>query len=212
MLGRSILVENPSAYLRFRHSTIPEAEFLAELVRRTGCGLLCDVNNIFVSCSNFADDAEAYLDALPPAAVGEIHLAGHCRGERQRRKLLIDDHGSAVAHEVWALYRGALARFGRCRASRMGRNIPPLAGPARRGARGGAHRARRRQPAMSALRELQVAFPPRPSRGGRGGLSRACMREDGIASAERLAVHRNNVVLSLTAALRTFSGGLPPGG
>ncbi len=126
-LGRSILVENPSAYLRFRHSTIPEAEFLAELVRRTGCGLLCDVNNIFVSCSNFAEDAEAYLDALPPAAVGEIHLAGHFRGERQGRKLLIDDHGSAVADEVWALYRGALARFGmRPSLIEWDRNIPPL--------------------------------------------------------------------------------------
>jgi uncharacterized protein len=126
-LGRPILVENPSAYLRFRYSTIPEAEFLAELVRRTGCGLLCDVNNIFVSCSNFAEDAEAYLDALPPAAVGEIHLAGHFRGERQGRKLLIDDHGSAVSDEVWALYRRALARFGmRPSLIEWDRNIPPL--------------------------------------------------------------------------------------
>jgi uncharacterized protein (UPF0276 family) len=111
-LGRQILVENPSAYLRFRDSPIPEPEFLAELVRRTGCGLLCDVNNIFVSCTNFGLDAAAYLDALPADAVREIHLAGHFRGERRGRPLLIDDHGAAVSSEVWALYRRALERFG----------------------------------------------------------------------------------------------------
>jgi uncharacterized protein (UPF0276 family) len=127
-LGRRILVENPSAYLRFRHSAIPEPVFLAELARRTGCGILCDVNNIFVSCSNFAEDAAAYLEALPAAAVGEIHLAGHFRGERQGRPLLIDDHGAPVADEVWALYRRALARFGMIPSLvEWDRNIPPLA-------------------------------------------------------------------------------------
>jgi uncharacterized protein (UPF0276 family) len=111
-LGRRILVENPSAYLRYRHSTIPEPAFLAELVARTGCRLLCDVNNIYVSCTNFGLDAAAYLDAIPAEAVGEIHLAGHFRSERQGRPLLIDDHGSAVTGDVWALYRRALERFG----------------------------------------------------------------------------------------------------
>ncbi|HXM71034.1 MAG TPA: DUF692 family protein, partial [Thermoanaerobaculia bacterium] len=105
-------VENPSSYLRFRHSTIPEPEFLAELAQRSGCGLLCDVNNIFVSATNFGEDAADYLAALPGEAVGEIHLAGHCRGERSGRALLIDDHGSAVSEEVWALYRLALGHFG----------------------------------------------------------------------------------------------------
>jgi uncharacterized protein (UPF0276 family) len=112
-LGRSVLVENPSVYLRFRHSPIPEPEFLAELVRRTGCGLLCDVNNIYVTSENFALDPVAYLDALPAAAIGEIHVAGHHRGERHGRVLLIDDHASRAIPPVWTLYRHALSRLGR---------------------------------------------------------------------------------------------------
>ncbi len=111
-LGRPLLLENPSGYLRFRHSTIAEPDFLAELVRRSGCRLLCDVNNIVVSASNLGFDAKAYLDALPAAAVAEIHLAGHAATERGGRTLLIDDHGSRVAAPVWALYRRALAHFG----------------------------------------------------------------------------------------------------
>src|SRR5208283_498525 len=78
-LGRRLLVENPASYLCYRHSTIPEPDFLGELVRRSGCGLLCDVNNIFVTCNNLDLNAEAYLEALPAAAVGEIHIAGHSR-------------------------------------------------------------------------------------------------------------------------------------
>ena len=111
-LGRRILVENPSSYLRFRHSPISEPDFLAELARRTGCGLLCDVNNVYVSTENFGLDAVAYLDAIPPAAVDEIHLAGHARNEAEGRTILIDDHGSRVAPAVWTLYERALARFG----------------------------------------------------------------------------------------------------
>ncbi len=110
-LGRPILVENPSLYLRFRHSVIPEPEFLAELVRRSGCGLLCDVNNIYVTAANFGLDPLDWLDTLPPQAIGEIHLAGHSCGERFGRTLLIDDHGAAVAEPVWDLYRHALGRF-----------------------------------------------------------------------------------------------------
>jgi uncharacterized protein (UPF0276 family) len=111
-LGRRLLVENPSSYLRFRHSTIPEPQFLAELARRTGCGLLCDVNNVFVSGHNVGFDPEAYLDALPAAAIGEIHLAGHSRNDADGRPILIDDHGCPVADTVWALYARALRRFG----------------------------------------------------------------------------------------------------
>ena len=111
-LRRPLLVENPSSYLRFHHSPIPEPEFLGELARRTGCSLLCDVNNVFVSCRNFDQDPAAYLDALPAAAVGEIHLAGHARNEADGRTILIDDHGSPVTDEVWALYARALERFG----------------------------------------------------------------------------------------------------
>lgn len=111
-LGRPILVENPSRYLRFRHSTLGEAEFLAELARRTGCGVLCDVNNIYVSAMNLGEDAAAYLAELPPAIVGEIHLAGHSRAERAGRPILIDDHAAPVCPAVWDLYRAAIRRFG----------------------------------------------------------------------------------------------------
>jgi len=112
-LKRPILVENPSSYLQFRHSTIPEWEFLALVARRTGCGILCDVNNIYVSSRNHGWQASTYLAALPPAAVSEIHLAGHSvRQIDDTRTIRIDDHGSRVAPEVWALYAEALERFG----------------------------------------------------------------------------------------------------
>jgi hypothetical protein len=113
-LGRRILVENPSSYLRYRHSTIPEWEFLAAVAQRTGCGLLCDINNIYVSAWNHGFDTSAYLDALPVDRIGEIHLAGHtARTLEGGRILRIDDHGSRVPPEVWTLYDAALARFGR---------------------------------------------------------------------------------------------------
>ncbi len=111
-LGRRILMENPSSYLTFAQSTIPEAEFLAEVVRRSGCGLLLDVNNVYVTAVNHGLDAKAYLARLPAEAVGEIHLAGHCRREIEGETLLIDDHASRVSAPVWALYREALALVG----------------------------------------------------------------------------------------------------
>ena len=106
-LKRRVLIENPSAYLRFAEADYAEPEFLAELVRRTGCGLLCDVNNLHVSCANLGGDPRDWLRRVPAAAVEEIHLAGHALGER----LLIDDHGAPVAPAVWALYAEAAARF-----------------------------------------------------------------------------------------------------
>src|SRR5258706_14760628 len=109
---RRILVENPSAYLQFRHSTIPEWEFLAWVARRTGCGILCDVNNIYVSACNHGWRASAYLAALPPGAVGEIHLAGHTvRSIDETRTLRIDDHGSPAAAGGWGLYAETPARL-----------------------------------------------------------------------------------------------------
>ena len=112
-LRRRILVENPSTYLRFAHSTIPEWEFMAAVVERTGCGMLCDVNNIFVSAHNHDWDAATYLASLPADAVGEIHLAGHSvRALAEGGTVRIDDHASRVIPEVWALYAEALARFG----------------------------------------------------------------------------------------------------
>jgi uncharacterized protein len=112
-LRRRILVENPSSYLGFAHSTIPEWEFIVAVAERTGCGILCDVNNIYVSAHNHGWDASAYLAALPAAAIGELHLAGHTvRALPDGSTVRIDDHGSRVIEDVWALYADALARFG----------------------------------------------------------------------------------------------------
>jgi uncharacterized protein len=128
-LNRPILIENPSSYLRFRHSTIPEWEFIAAVAERTGCGILCDVNNIVVSAFNHGFDARRYLDALPPQRIGEIHLAGHrLRRFEDGRTIRIDDHGSRVGPEVRALYREAVARFGRVPTLiEWDTDVPPLA-------------------------------------------------------------------------------------
>lgn len=123
-LRRQILVENVSSYLRYRHSTIPEWEFLAEVIRRTGCGLLLDVNNVYVNAVNHGFDAQQYLAAMPAAAVHEIHLAGF----ETTPQLLIDTHGRAVADPVWTLYRETLARIGaRPTLIEWDTDIPPLA-------------------------------------------------------------------------------------
>jgi len=109
VLGR-LLIENPSSYLRYIQSCIPESEFLTEVARRTGCGILCDLNNIYVSARNFGFDPITYFDALSVEAIGEIHLAGHHAAEDV--DILIDDHGSRVAKPVWELYAAALRRVG----------------------------------------------------------------------------------------------------
>jgi uncharacterized protein (UPF0276 family) len=111
-LGRPVLVENPSSYLRFRDAELDEPAFLNALVRRTGCGVLCDVNNVWVSCRNLGDDADAWIDALDLGAVGQFHLAGHAVDEAGGREILIDDHGSPVCDAVWRLYERAITRFG----------------------------------------------------------------------------------------------------
>lgn len=111
-LGRQILVENPSSYLTFKESAVPEWEFLAALVEQTGCALLLDINNIYVSAQNNGLDAQAYLRGIPTAAVQEIHLAGHLVDGDGSDRLLIDTHGDVVADPVWALYEQALERFG----------------------------------------------------------------------------------------------------
>jgi len=108
-LRRPILIENVSTYLRYRDDALTEAEFLAELARRTGCGILLDVNNLFVNQANHGEDARAALAAIRPGTVGEIHLAGHLVTEAA----VVDHHGAPVAPAVWDLYRAALARFGR---------------------------------------------------------------------------------------------------
>ena len=106
-LGRQMLIENPSSYIAFA-GAMPEWEFLNELVARTGCGLLLDVNNIHVSAANHGFSAAHYLAAIRPGTVGQIHLAGHS----QTSDLLVDTHDQPVPDMVWALYRAAVARFG----------------------------------------------------------------------------------------------------
>jgi uncharacterized protein len=111
-LGRQILLENPATYVLFEQSEIPETAFLAEIAARTGCGLLLDINNVFVSCTNHRTDPRAYLDAFPMFAVGELHLGGHEEEELPSGPLLIDAHGAAVADPVWALYAETVTKFG----------------------------------------------------------------------------------------------------
>jgi uncharacterized protein (UPF0276 family) len=108
VLRRPVLIENVSTYVRFREDTLCETAFLAELARRTGCGVLLDVNNLYVNQCNHGEDALAAMRALLPEVVGEIHLAGH----RVMPVAVIDDHGSRVAPAVWSLYEAALQRFG----------------------------------------------------------------------------------------------------
>jgi uncharacterized protein (UPF0276 family) len=112
-LKHQLLIENVSSYLTFRESAMTEWDFLAALARQSGCGILLDVNNIYVSASNHGFDPHEYLAALPRESVAEIHLAGHSRRVLEGRELLIDTHNARVCDEVWALYATAIARFGR---------------------------------------------------------------------------------------------------
>ncbi|MGE0408549.1 MAG: DUF692 family multinuclear iron-containing protein [Amphiplicatus sp.] len=110
-LQREILIENPSQYLRLAQD-IPEPEFLNEITRRTGCGLLLDVNNIFVSACNLGFDADAYIDAIEPASVKEIHLAGHAIDHYEGATIRVDNHGDRVCAEVMALFERFIRRGG----------------------------------------------------------------------------------------------------
>lgn len=111
-LGRQILIENPSTYLSFTHSEFTEPEFLNKAADLTGCGLLIDVNNIYVQAHNHGIDAKQYIDAINPALVQEIHLAGHISRDFNNGKLLIDTHSRTVCNEVWELYSYAISKFG----------------------------------------------------------------------------------------------------
>ena len=112
-LGRRLLLENPATYVEFAASTMSETDFIGEVIRRTGCGLLLDVNNVYVSGTNHGRDPYACIDALPLQAAGEIHLAGFARDvDAAGDPLLIDSHGAPVAQAVWDLYRYTLARTG----------------------------------------------------------------------------------------------------
>ena len=112
-IGRQMLLENPSNYLAFSESDMDETAFLAEIVKRTGCGLLLDINNVFVSATNLQTSPQAYIDAFPLHAVGEMHLGGHDEDEDETgAPLLIDSHGKAVVDPVWALLDYTLAKSG----------------------------------------------------------------------------------------------------
>ena len=112
-IGRRMLLENPSSYLAFAESTMSETDFLREVVQRTGCGLLLDVNNVFVSATNLKTSPQDYIDAFPLEAVGEIHLGGHDEDEDETgAPLLIDSHGREVMDPVWALLDYTFARSG----------------------------------------------------------------------------------------------------
>jgi uncharacterized protein (UPF0276 family) len=114
-LGRRILLENPFTYLLFAESTIAETEFLGEVARRSGCGLLLDVSNVFVSATNHEFSPESYINAFPLDRVGEIHLAGHLATvDETGAVLLIDAHDRAVADPVWGLYAQVIRRIGPC--------------------------------------------------------------------------------------------------
>lgn len=130
-LGRPYLLENPSSYVGIATSTMDETEFLAELVRRTGCKLLCDVSNIYVSGQNLGRDPYAYIDRLPAGAVGEFHLGGFTAEEDDATPggvILIDTHAARIAGPVWDLYAHAVRRFGlRPTLIEWDNDIPPLA-------------------------------------------------------------------------------------
>jgi hypothetical protein len=107
-LGRRILLENPSTYASFAGATLGEAEFLAELARRADCGILLDINNVYVSCTNHGWDFDGYLAAIPAERIGYVHLAGHT----ENGALLIDTHDMPVRDDVWTLYATAVRRYG----------------------------------------------------------------------------------------------------
>lgn len=111
-LQRQILIENISSYLQFTHSPIPEQEFLVAVAQQTGCGILLDINNLYVNSINHGWDAQQYLQTLPRQRVQEIHLAGFTENNCEGATILIDTHNKPVAHEVWQLYRQAITQFG----------------------------------------------------------------------------------------------------
>lgn len=111
-LGRQILIENISSYLRFKCSQVPEWEFLTALAQESGCGVLLDVNNLYVNAMNHGFDPHSYLHGIPRSVVKEFHLAGHTLARIREREIRIDTHNTHVSDDVWALYGTAVKRFG----------------------------------------------------------------------------------------------------
>jgi uncharacterized protein (UPF0276 family) len=150
VLGRPYLVENPSSYVGFSTSTMTETEFLSELVARTGCRLLCDVSNVYLSAHNMGFDPRRYLEGLPVDAVGELHLGGFTPEDDEScpgRTLLVDTHATVVADPVWELYACAVQRFGAVPTLiEWDRELPALSALLAEAARADAVRARTRMP------------------------------------------------------------------
>ena len=111
-IARRILIENPTSYLPLPQNSISELDFITEAARRSGCGLLIDVNNIYISAHNLGFNAEAFVDGIPADLVGEVHLAGHERDANDQDSILIDTHSRPVADPVWALFDRLIARIG----------------------------------------------------------------------------------------------------
>jgi uncharacterized protein len=127
-LGRKILLENPATYLRFDESSIPETAFITELIQRSGCGLLLDLNNVHVTCTNHRLNTTQYISELPLSAVQEIHLAGFSIDTASPEELvLLDDHGSNISEAVWELFQSTVAKIGAVPTLiERDNNIPPL--------------------------------------------------------------------------------------
>lgn len=215
-LGRQVLIENPATYLEFDASTLAEGEFLAELVRRSGCGLLLDLNNAWVSAVNRGRDPWDLVQALPAAAVGEIHLAGFAADhDAAGAPLLIDHHGAPVADGVWALYARTLRRLGAVPTLiERDHDLPPLAQLAAEAAQ--ARRLLAAAPAVPTGAASPAPVHQRPERDADTGaqarfvaalLDPAAPPPPGLRSwngsdpARRFDVHRNNVAVALGAAL-----------
>ncbi len=210
VLRRQVLLENVSTYVRFHDDAMSEAEFLAELVRRTGCGVLLDVNNLYVNLRNHGEDPLAAIAALPAGCVGEIHLAGHLQAEHA----VIDHHGAAVAEPVWDLYRAALSRFGRvptliewdtdipeldvllqeaAKADRIAQDYSPAAGA------GVPRHAAAPASSVDALAARQQAFGAALLDGSLAQETLQAVK--GAAAAERLGIYRGNLGANWDKAL-----------
>ncbi len=198
-LKRPILMENPSTYLAFAHAPIPEGAFLAEMARRSGCGLLLDVNNLYVNERNHGLPARAVLAALDPGSVAEIHVAGHHVAALGDAVLLIDDHGASVSDAVWDLYRDAVALFPQAKTLvEWTAGFPRSTSCCRK-------RQRRMRIAQwcrscAVLAELQHDFA-RALRGDALAVPRIGIDAAGLNAERRVAVYRNHHRISLAAAL-----------
>ena len=192
-LGREIAVENVSAYVAFDDSTMPEWEFVAAVVRRTGCKLLLDVNNVYVNAVNHGFDADTYLAAMPPDAIAEIHLAGF----DATGPCLIDTHGARVAPEVWALYRRTIARIGpRPTLIEWDVDIPEFPGARSRSRDGGRHS--RRPPCRRCVNcRSALPMPCSPPTGRRRRLDLPAEP----AGVERIGIYRRTIATNYRNAL-----------